>query len=119
MNNKVQHPSVSRLFAAAINGKFKAIHALAFPILESESVEVIEGKRFDKLVLVREGRTRSVHAFVERSTGNLIKAGGYDKPQPSKSHPTGFAVRFNISTVEGMTEAILAADVYGGYLYQR
>ena len=79
-------------------------------------VEVDSGKRFDKIVLSyttqhdrergREG-SRSVHAFVERETGLLIKAAGWNAPAKIKS---GLAAKYNLET--DFDKALAAADAY-------
>ena len=62
-------------------------------------------------------RGMSVHAFVKRATGDLIKAASWKAPQKSLTHPSGLAVRFNLSTPAGMAEALTAANATTGYLY--
>jgi hypothetical protein len=58
----------------------------------------------------------SVHAFINRNTGDLIKPGSWKAPAPSKTHPSGLAVRFNLATDEGYAEAIARCTSYG-FLY--
>ena len=77
-----------------------------------------KGRRFDKIVMERKnGTQRGVHAFVERTTGNLIKAATFKAPQ--KNSDGTFAVRYNLSTDDGYEEALDAATWSGGYLYKR
>lgn len=75
------------------------------------------GRKFDKIVQrsIKYGGSsqRSVHAFVERSTGDLIKAAGWNAPAKLKS---GWATKFNLVTE--FEEALESADQFGGYLYQ-
>jgi hypothetical protein len=85
-------------------------------------LEVESGKKFDKIVISytteydrergREG-SRSVHAFVERETGALIKAATYKAPAKIK---TGWATKYNLESE--FETALAVADPYGGYLYQ-
>lgn len=86
------------------------------------TLEVESGKKFDKIVIShtndfdrergREGQ-RSVHAFVERETGALIKAATWKAPAKLKS---GWATKYNLETQ--FEEALAVADPYGSYLYQ-
>lgn len=88
----------------------------------STTFTVAPGRRFDKIIEtspvgIGGGGQRSVHAFVERATGHLIKAATWDAPQYDKD---GLAVRYNLSTEEGFQEAVEAARTRGyGYLYKR
>jgi hypothetical protein len=91
---------------------------LAYPLRFS----VQAGQRFDRIVQVRENDTHpqpGVHAFVERSTGLLIKPAGYKAPQKSKTTETGWASRYDLSTREGFEEALNDATWTGSYLYAR
>lgn len=53
---------------------------------------------------------RSVHAFVDRETGDLYKSAGWTGPAKG--------VRGNVATIEGLAEVAERADRHGGYLYQ-
>lgn len=80
------------------------------------------GRRFDRIVQVHAhagfGGAGHVHAFVDRNTGDLIKAATWKAPQ--KNPTTGkLAIRFNLSQPEGMREALESADKHGHYLYAR
>jgi hypothetical protein len=83
---------------------------------------VEHGRRFDKVVQTAKsdtrGHQRSVHAFIDRETGDLIKAATWKAPQ--RNIKTGaLAVRYNLATKEGFNEAIAAATSHGGYLYAK
>lgn len=79
---------------------------------------VIPGKVYDKIISQSSiGTQRSVHAFVVKATGDLVKAASWKAPQKSITHPSGLAVRYNISTAEGLGKTIEASDRFGGYLY--
>ena len=56
----------------------------------------------------------SAFAFVDRRTGDLIKPGGWAKPQRDKN---GLVVRFNLE--RSFELAVDAADPYGSFLYKR
>ena len=91
-------------FAEKLNEKFAA---------DGYEFSVMNGRRFDRIVIenVRHGHNdhRSVFAFVERSTGDLYKAAGWNAPAKHK--------RYNGSELLNM--AIEDADVYGSFLYMR
>ena len=122
--------SVSFEFAEAIQNKFIAVREERFAA-EAENptgkplfgipperlFNVIEGRTYDKIVSVIPNNEygASVHAFVERSTGKLLKAGSWKAPQRDKDGP---AYRWDLSTPEGFNAAVNAADWAGGYLYK-
>lgn len=77
---------------------------------------VEKGQRFDKIVeLDGYGQSRSAHAFVERHTGNLIKAASWKSPAKDKTGAP--MVRYNLSTLAGYRHALHNADDHGAYLY--
>lgn len=78
--------------------------------------EVEYGKKFDRIVQSYKGHTRSVHAFIERATGKLIKPAGWNAPQRDKD---GLAYRYDLSTPEGFDKAVADSDPYGSYLYKK
>ena len=78
------------------------------------------GRKFDTVIQqwrnTSHGTNGSVHAFIERSTGKLIKAATWRAPQKDID---GLAYRYDLSTPEGFTKALEASDPYGSYLYKR
>lgn len=114
--------STSRDFALALQNKFDAtleLEKLRGKALHDSGYEfeVECGQKFDRIVQTRRNSaySRSVHAFVEKSTGKLIKASGWKDLQKDKS---GLAYRYDLSTPEGFNEALTKADAFGGYLYK-
>ena len=78
---------------------------------------VESGQKFDKITqrdTYSSAGQLSVHAFVEKSTGKLIKAAGWKAPAKDKN---GLAYRYDLSTPEGFLEALYNATFSGGYLY--
>lgn len=75
------------------------------------------GRRFDRIVGVHvEGHHGSVHAFVERTTGLLVKPATWSTPQKNPVTGELFAP-YNLSTQEGFEEAVEHANYSGSYLY--
>jgi hypothetical protein len=78
------------------------------------------GQKYDKIVQNYKDSVHtsggSVHAFIERTTGKLIKAATWNSPQRDKD---GLAYRYDISTPEKLQQAINISDPYGSYLYKR
>ena len=88
-----------------------------FPVVNSwdENYGTTAGPKFDRITRVRDGRSVSVHAFVERATGKLVKAAGWKAP--AKRADGTLQSQFDLSTPEGMDAAVEAADRHGAYLY--
>lgn len=114
--------SISTDFAAALQNKFNADLALQQARGEQEyatptEFSVESGNKFDRIVIAYNGQHRSVHAFIEKSTSKLIKAGGWKAPQ--KDSMGNLAYRYDLSTPSGFKAAVDAADKHGSYLYAR
>lgn len=60
--------------------------------------------------------SRSVHAFVDRTTGDLLKSGGWNTPAKRKGGPATVGSLLDDAT---FAEILAKADRYGGYLYKR
>ena len=88
-------------FAVRIDAKFAG---------QGYEYMVLPGRKYDKIVRVPDsGSGRSVYAFVDRETGDLLKADSWKKPA------TG--VRY--TGEELLTRAVDEADPYGSFLYNR
>lgn len=101
---------IAAVFTEALNNKLGKDYVF--------SVEY--GRKYDKVIQHPRnnqfGRGGSVHAFIERETGKLIKAATWASPQKDKD---GLAYRFDLSTSDGLAKAIKASDPYGSYLYKK
>lgn len=70
---------------------------------------VIEtGRKYHKIVMVN--NQRSVHAFVDKNTGEVYKAAGWKSPAKD--------VRFDLRIIEQREWLFENADWAGGYLYK-
>lgn len=81
---------------------------------------VEHGYKFDKVVigygkLGHDGA--SVHCFVDKSNGDVIKAASYKAPQ--RRADKSLAVMGNVSTDTGLKRLVKKADKHGSYLYTR
>jgi hypothetical protein len=77
---------------------------------------VIEtGRKYHKIIMEipNENRdpSRSVHAFVDKKTGEVYKAASFKAPAK--------IVRYNLLSIESREECFERADWAGGYLYIR
>ncbi len=73
---------------------------------------VIEtGRKYHKIVFVDGGGQRSVHAFVDKKTGEVYKSASWNAPAKG--------VRFDLRLITDREWMLENADWSGGYLYKR
>ena len=69
------------------------------------------GRKYHKIVMEYENGQRSVHAFVDKKTGELYKPASFKAPAKG--------VRFNLLVIKEREWLLQHADWAGGYLYAR
>ena len=67
------------------------------------------GRKYHKLIMETESGSRSVHAFVDKKTGEVYKAASWKAPAK--------IVRYNLLSIESREKCFERADWAGGYLY--
>ena len=67
------------------------------------------GRKYHKLIMETGGGSRSVHAFVDKKTGEVYKAASFKAPAK--------IVRYNLLEINSREECFARADWAGGYLY--
>ena len=70
-----------------------------------------EGRKYFKVIMETNSGSRSVHAFVDKKTGDLYKAASFKAPAKG--------VRFNLCIISEREWLLEHADWAGGYLYAR
>ena len=70
-----------------------------------------EGRKYHKIIMETDCGSRSVHAFVDKKTGDLYKAASFKAPAKH--------VRFNLCIISDREWLLENADWAGGYLYMR
>lgn len=71
---------------------------------------VIEsGKKYHKIIMIDGGGSRSVHAFVDKQTGQLYKSASWKAPAKG--------VRYDLRLIADREYLLANADWSGGYLY--
>ena len=74
---------------------------------------VIEtGRKYHKIIMVTESGSRSVHAFVDKKTGEMYMAASWKAPAKN-------GVRFDLRIIEQREWVLENCDWAGGYLYKR
>ena len=70
-----------------------------------------EGRKYHKLIMETGYGSRSVHAFVDKKTGEVYKAASWKAPAK--------IVRYNLLEIASREQCFARADWAGGYLYVR
>ena len=69
------------------------------------------GRKYHKIIMETDSGSRSVHAFVDKKTGEVYKAASFKAPAKH--------VRFNLLVIKEREWLLEHADWAGGYLYKR
>ena len=69
------------------------------------------GRKYHKIVMETERGNRSVHAFVDKKTGEVYKPASFKAPAKG--------VRYNLLIISEREHLLECADWAGGYLYAR
>jgi hypothetical protein len=72
--------------------------------------QVETGKKYHKIILIDGGGSRSVHAFVDKKTGEVYKFASWKAPAKG--------VRYDLRLIEQREWLFENADWAGGYLYK-
>jgi hypothetical protein len=70
-----------------------------------------EGRKYFKIIMETDSGSRSVHAFVDKKTGEVFKSASWKAPAKG--------ARYNLLSIESREECLARADWAGGYLYLR
>ena len=69
------------------------------------------GRKYHKIIMETGGGSRSVHAFVDKKTGEVYKPASFKAPAKH--------VRFNLCIISDREWLLENADWAGGYLYMK
>ena len=91
----------------ALELDFKTSH----PNSDPYKFSIESGRKYHKIVMETESQSRSVHAFVDRKTGEVYKPASFKAPAK--------IVRFNLCIISDREWLLENADWAGGYLYMK
>ena len=91
----------------ALELDFKTSH----PNSDPYKFSIESGRKYHKIVMETESQSRSVHAFVDKKTGEVYKAASFKAPAK--------IVRFNLCIMSDREWLLENADWAGGYLYMK
>ena len=89
----------------ALELDFKTSH----PNSDPYKFYIESGRKYHKIVMETESQSRSVHAFVDKKTGDVYKAASFKAPAKH--------IRFNLCIISDREWLLANADWAGGYLY--
>ncbi len=75
------------------------------------SYALVSGRKYHKVMQCINGEIESVHAFIDRKSGEVYKAASHKAPAKG--------VRFNLLIIKEREWLLKNADWAGGYLYKR
>lgn len=85
-------------YLAGVREKINAVYAKNYPNLTPPTVEINDGMRYVKVITVGSG-SRSVHTFVDKTNGNILKAASWKKVEPKNPRGNLFDSDFGLSGV--------------------
>ena len=91
----------------ALELDFKISH----PNSDPYKFSIESGRKYHKIVMETESQSRSVHAFVDKKTGEVYKPASFKAPAK--------IVRFNLCIISDREWLLENADWAGGYLYMK
>ena len=91
----------------ALVDNFKQSH----PNSDPYKFYIESGRKYHKIVMETESQSRSVHAFVDKKTGEVYKPASFKAPAKH--------VRFNLCIISDREWLLENADWAGGYLYMK
>lgn len=116
----MQPSTIAEYFVKKMNER----HAtdMSYGVYQCFGVEA--GRKYDRIVNMEAPssdrsavKAKSVHAFIDRTTGDLIKSAGWRSPQ--KNSDGTLAVRFSMLSDADVDAVVAVSDKYGSYLYER
>ena len=69
------------------------------------------GRRYHKVFMYRDGQRDSIHAFIDKKTGDVFKPASFKAPAK--------IARYNVLNIQSREEMLERADWAGSYLYIR
>ena len=91
----------------ALEHNFKHRHSNSDPY----KFYIEEGRKYHKIIMETGNGSRSVHAFVDKKTGEVYKSASFKSPAKG--------VRYDLRLIEQREWLLQHADWSGGYLYAK
>ena len=69
------------------------------------------GRKYHKIHMCINGKRDSIHAFIDKQTGSVLKPASVKAPAKGE--------RYNLLSIPSREKCFESADAFGGYLYAR
>ena len=83
----------------------------SYPNSDPYKFYIESGRKYHKVIMETESGSRSVHAFVDKKTGEVYKPASFKAPAK--------IVRYRLLEIASREQCFARADWAGGYLYVR
>ena len=80
-----------------------------YPNSDPYKFSIESGRKYHKIVMETESQSKSVHAFVDKKTGEVYKPASWKAPAKH--------VRYNLLMIDSREQCFEQADWAGSYLY--
>jgi hypothetical protein len=104
--NQLNVTKYSLMLCDALQQSYQRQH----PTGRNYSYALISGRKYHKVMQCIDGQTESVHAFIDRKSGEVYKAASHKAPAKG--------VRFNLLIIKEREFVLEHCDWAGGYLYR-
>jgi len=104
--NQLNVTKYSLMLCDALQQNYQRQH----PNGQNYSYALVSGRKYHKVMQCINGETESVHAFIDRKSGEVYKAASVKAPAKG--------VRFNLLIISQRNWLFEHADWAGGYLYR-
>ena len=114
-HNYVEYAIRGHQRSIAIHGTQVEYHQQRIDELKSGNCsidyEIESGNKYHKIILIDGGGQRSVHAFVDKKTGEVYKSASWKSPAKG--------IRYDLRIIEQREQVLATCDWAGGYLYAK
>ena len=101
-----------RFFAATDNAAYHEQRIAEIQNGDHYKFIIETGRKYHKIIMVTESDSRSVHAFVDKKTGEMYMAASYKAPAKN-------GVRYDLRIIKDREFVLENCDWAGSYLYKR
>jgi hypothetical protein len=106
-----QQEARESISAAVLKHTLSLCEALRMNAPDDYDYVIESGRKYHKIIMIDSGKGRSVHAFVDKKTGSLLKSASWKAPAKGE--------RYNLLIIKDREWLFENADWASAYLYKR
>lgn len=106
-----QQEARESISAAVLKHTLSLCEALRMNAPDDYDYVIESGRKYHKIIMIDSSKGRSVHAFVDKKTGEIYKPASFRAPAKH--------VRYDLRIIEQREWVLANADWAGGWLYLR